>query len=501
MLNKKVFFSLIIILVLLLLPSFVFAQNKPKITVFPLENQEKDLQIDVISQNVKRTIELNLKMMDKYVVEDNAVTDYTGTNAWLLDYCAKNKIDNIIFGKANISKTGSVALQMSVYNNTSKTVTLTKTENAETLFDIFRASDLLAIGMIEGFSGMSLGFGELKFKNSGEKGNYKVYIDNVLAGENLTSLSTVIAGSKKVRITQERMFGSYVVYEKSEVIESKKITEIVFNIPGFLEKESASIEKEEKNIEKNWKDKSSSKSVDKSFAKLFEYFKVEGYSEREAAKKKEVEDKYLAWSKQKEEWGIKEGLGTLDKTYGISLFLGGTNSFPHIKINNGWESQHEQNTIGGKIGISFSVNLPYSLALQTELVSTIVTSEFYATSGTDIEVELGIFEIPLFVMYRLSGKYISIYGGPVFQAQNSATYGYHYAPDGSKDTIFQINEYNLSLAAGVKAEIPMFASTFLEFDIRYVKDLTTWIDDKGVSITFDYLHFTIGYGIKFGGAK
>jgi len=517
MLNKKLLLNTIIFSVLLLIPvipGFLYAQSavKPKITVFPLENLERDLQIDVISRNVQRTVELNLKMMDKYIVENNNITTYSGTDDWLLNYSTKNNIDNIIFGKAVIdNRTGSVMLQMSVFNKASKSTTLTKTENAETLFDIFKASDLLAIGMIEGFSGLTLGFGELKFTNSGEKGKYSVYIDNVFAGEDVTNLSTIMTGNKNVKITQARMFGNYVLYNNKELVEEKKITEVVFNIPGFLERESKTIVKEENTINKNWDDKYSSKQVDGSFKKLFDRFKVEGYSESEAAKKKEIEERYAAWEKQKENWPGR--ITMLDKPFGVSFFFGGGwyEGYYDDKTDGLSSNDYNRGEGGGfKAGAAFSVNMPYNLALQTGFEYTSTEVKFREDHGDEMgitrggeRIDLDLVEVPLFIMYKLPGKYVSIYGGPVFQVKARGNdYAYHHGDNDEaiEDFGMPVGNSGWAIAGGIKGEMPISKSAFLELGIRYTKGLTDkWIDDEEYqTLSINYFNILLGFGVKFG---
>jgi len=517
MLNKKLLLNTIIFSFLLLLPCFIYAQStpKPRITVFPLENQEKDLQIEVISRNVQRTVELNLKMMDQYIVENNNITTYSGTNDWLLNYSTKNNIDNIIFGKSVINnRTGSVMLQMSVFNKSSKSVTLTKTENAETLFDIFKASDLLAIGMIEGFSGMELGFGELKFTNNGEKGKYSVYIDNVFAGEDLASLPTIMTGKKTVKITQERMFGSHVVYNNKESIEDKKITEVIFNIPGFLDKENRTIEKEEKNIDNNWDDKYSKTSIDKSFKKLFDLLKVEGYSESQAEKKKEIEERYLAWEKQKENWTGR--ITMLDKPFGISFYFGGGwyEGYYDDK-NDGFSSDEYGRKDGGgfRFGAAFSVNLPYNFAVQTGFEYVTVESQFRDDYGSvsyptreGKRLEMDLVEIPILLMYRLPGKFVSIYAGPVFQVKvGGDDYAYHHDWDSVAGQEVKIEDKSMpigtsggALAFGIKGQIPLSKSIFLDASIRYTRGLAIWIDAEDQTLSIDSFHILLGLGVKFG---
>ena len=58
-------------------------------------------------------------------------------------------------------------------------------------------------------------------------------------------------------------------------------------------------------------------------------------------------------------------------------------------------------------------------------------------------------------------------------------------------------ESGFALAGGVKAEIPMFASTFLEFDIRYRHCVTRWIDTDEIALDLRNIYLSIGYGFKF----
>ncbi|MCL2706095.1 MAG: hypothetical protein FWE72_07810, partial [Spirochaetaceae bacterium] len=210
--NKRIF-SIQIFFLIFLIPQLLFSQvgQMPKISVFPLENKEKDMQIDIISSNIQKTVEFNLKMINKYNIIQNSVTNYSSDSLWLSNYCEKNKIDDLLFGKALVKPDGSILIEMSVFNRQKSAISFTKSETAATVLDIFGAADKLAIEMMHSFSGMHLGFGAVRFINSGEKGPYSVYIDTVSIGENIDNLSTVLNGPRKVVITQVRMFGEEIL--------------------------------------------------------------------------------------------------------------------------------------------------------------------------------------------------------------------------------------------------------------------------------------------------
>jgi len=291
----------------------------PKISVFPLENKEKDIQIDIISSNIQKTVEFNLKMINKYNIIQSSVTNYSSDNLWLSEYCERHKIDDLLFGKALVKSDGSILIEMSVFNKQKGAISFTKSETAATVLDIFNAADKLAIEMMHSFSGMHLGFGAVKFINSGEKGSYSVYIDNVSIGDNIDNLSTVLNGPRKVIITQVRMFGEEILYEQTVNIQEDKTAEVNFSIPGFMGKESSSIARHETIIENSWEDKYLGKKIDKSFNELFKLLNVFDYSQTAIDKRKEVDDKFAEWNAKKKSMGKKRGLSILDKRVGISV--------------------------------------------------------------------------------------------------------------------------------------------------------------------------------------
>ena len=485
--NKKLFYKTAVFILLLMIPQFLFSQigPKPKISIFPLENREKELQIEVISQNIQKTVEFNLKMINKHNVIQNSVTDYSSDTTWLINYCEKNNLDDLIFGKASIQPNGSVLIEMSVFNREKAATTLTKSEKAETILDIFKAADKLAVEMMDGLSGMHLGFGGIKFINSGEKGKYSVYVDNVFAGENIADLPKVLNGSRSVVITQERMFGNTKIYDKTISIEEEKTVEIGFSVPGFLEKEGDSVSKEEIYIEKNWDSLYSGKNIDKSFDTLFKLLSITDYSKTASEKKKQIEEKFAQWNAKKESMGLKRGLSILDKTFGISLY--GAASIIHSE-DIGYSGIDLSPM--PKFGLAFSVNLSSYFALQTEFAVSIFTELDENNNYSIFEnKKFTMFEIPLFIMLRVPpDKVLSIYAGGVFQYHGEMYKEFSEPPQ---------KPYNPAFAAGALFQIPLGSLLFFSFDFRYTKPFTSWIDSYYADLSFDFFHLAFGLGVKF----
>ena len=100
----KKYFLLFIILFSAVSAGFSQESLKPRITVFPLINPASDNQVDIISDNVKKTAELTLKMIDRYEVVDLQLKDYETSDEWFSRFTEENSIDSIIFGKADMNE-------------------------------------------------------------------------------------------------------------------------------------------------------------------------------------------------------------------------------------------------------------------------------------------------------------------------------------------------------------------------------------------------------------
>ena len=492
----KRFFCILIFFLILSIPQLLFSQSgrMARVSVFPLENPEKDLQVEVISINIQKTIEFNLKIINKFNIIPNNITDYSSDIAWLLNYCEKNNIDELIFGKALMQANGSVFIEMSVFNKRKAATTLTKTETADTVLEIFGAADKIAVEMMDSFSGMVMGYGELKFTNSGEKGTYSVYIDNIFAGENINNFSRIVIGQRQIVITQERMFGNIKIFDKAINITEDKITEIIFSIPGFLEKESNSIVKLETYIEKNWDKKYSSKDVEKSFNSLLKLLTITEYSQTAAEKKKEVEEKFAQWNVKKQDMGINNVLSMLDKPLGISIY-GAANVMAPTFNEDGTGKWESNNNFTAKAGVAVSVNFLSYFALRAEFAMVqIDASAKEESTDTKKLTAFNMAEIPLLLLLRVPpDKLLSIYAGGVYQLymsgdKNLKTYG-------SSD-VFSLKSSGQGLVLGALFEIPLSSYVFLSFDIRYTRSLTNWIEDKSAEFFITYFHMGLGLGLK-----
>ena len=503
MFNGKLFYKTAAFILLLMIPGVLFSQSsaKPKISIFPLENKEKELPIEVVSQNIQKTVEFNLKIINEHNVIQNSLTDYTDYSSdtlWLLYYCEKHSIDDLIFGKAFIQPDGSVFVEMSVFNREKAAITLTKSETANTVFDMPKAADIVAIKIMESLCGAHLGFGGMKFINRGEQGKYSVYVDNVFAGENIADLPKIVNGSRNVVIIQKRMFGDIKIYDKTIGIAEDKTVEIGFSVPGFLEKEGDSVSREELYIEKNWDNLYAEKNIDKSFNTLFKLLTITDYSQTAYEKKKQIEEKFAQWNAKKEELSF---FSLFDNPMGASFF-GGINLNLSRYTEVGSSDWSSTNNFNPKLGISIFLNMPPYFGFQSELIiSTLSIHYKNETTGEKKGADFELVELPFLLLFKFPpDKVFSVYAGGVLQFRVGYTkYGYIDAGGGSypKDKDIPLKRLGPAFAAGILFEIPLNTSRYMSFDFRYVRSLQNWTDESFAELYPDYFHMTVGLGLKF----
>jgi hypothetical protein len=109
------------------------------------------------------------------------------------------------------------------------------------VFEIFDTADLIIEAMLDQFSDERLAFGRLAITNSGARGDYQVYINDNLLGENLTQ-TRILAGTHDVRVEQRRMFGRFIVAEERVTVPEDGRGQLQIAIPDLTEPERERIE-------------------------------------------------------------------------------------------------------------------------------------------------------------------------------------------------------------------------------------------------------------------
>ncbi len=236
--------KIVILLVVLLSKTGMLAAqvevDRPRVLVLPIENRTELAQNDAVARTVTDTMTLTLRLLDAYeLLPPGTYTsdDAIGLSpAELGDLATALTADNVIFGAVDIDDQGVLTFSVSVYDHATGEITVRANSRAESIFDIFDASDDLITDAVSGFSGVRIGFGSLQLEAEGE-GDFLLYLDGSLVGKNITAVDRVLIGSRALEIRQERADREAVIHRQTLEIEEDQAHIVAFAFPVVTEEE------------------------------------------------------------------------------------------------------------------------------------------------------------------------------------------------------------------------------------------------------------------------
>ena len=241
-------------------PAMLEAQEaKPRVAVIPVLIADKsNIQLNIISNRVTETAGLILRFMNEYeFVKDPApLSGYSQEE--MLAYCTREKIDNLVYGKAIQERDESFTIEMSVFSRETGDTTTTRKEKAESALDIFSTTDRITFSLIEGFSGRHIAFGSIAITFASDKGSFIPFIDGEEFPADTDSFRQVLTGERTIQIKQNRMTGTYVIHTEKITVREGVESRISLIVPYLLEDELEILSDFDKIIEKN-RDKTSRK--------------------------------------------------------------------------------------------------------------------------------------------------------------------------------------------------------------------------------------------------
>ncbi len=267
---------------------------KPRVSIIPTINTEKDEQYEAVCQTIDDTMKLNLDLLRRFVVTIGPFLDSYKNPERLKEYARNNRVDNVIFGKAFLNKEGNLVFQVSVYDRIKDTITLTREEGTKNIFETFDAANRLVEGIVGEFSRMHVGYGDVVLENVGEDGTYSVYVDGEWKGESLQRIEHVLNGEHTIEIRQQRMLGAVTIHREDVWVYEDMYVKVDFSIPYLLPEEKEELARLEKEISEYGDDKAEKQRVIRSFEELLGLFSDVSFcwslaEERERYRQREVE--------------------------------------------------------------------------------------------------------------------------------------------------------------------------------------------------------------------
>ena len=175
--------------------------NKPRVAVFGFLNRTGNSGFDVPAESAGDALYLGMKMLGAYDVSlpktkpDTSDTDSIGS------WCDENGVDYVLFGEVSTEGSGQ-KYTLASFDNGKKKITVSKTATGESVMDVFEASDNLILSVLDVLTGRHIGFGKIRFRNTGAEGSFIAYVDGVELEANPGMVGHIVSGNHLVTVVQ-----------------------------------------------------------------------------------------------------------------------------------------------------------------------------------------------------------------------------------------------------------------------------------------------------------
>ncbi|MCP5515329.1 MAG: porin family protein [Spirochaetales bacterium] len=479
--------------------SMLHAQEaKPRVAVIPVSIADKNnIQLNIISDRVTETAGLILRFMNEYEYVKDPVPLSGYSREEMLAYCTREKIDNLVYGRAVQEIDDSYTIEMSVFSREAEETTTTRKEKAESALDIFSTTDRITFSLIEGFSGRHIAFGSIAITFASDKGSFIPFIDGEEFPADTDTFRQVLTGDRTVQIKQNRMTGTYVIHTEKITVKEGAESSISLVIPYLLEDEQEVLSEFDKIIEKN-RDKLSRKDkVTDAYNKIDSLLIDTPYN----LSLSELRDKYrnerAAWEA---ELAAKPVLDKREIIIGFHAGAGISN------VKEAWENDSEnpydvdeinsQNNLGPTAGFFLEYQLLNNISLQAEYNRN---EKVYYKEDDGTTHYIKTTEIPLMLKYMIKtdiGRFAILMGaayhniydeGNMIMPELADAYLTEdgIGPVAGIEYSYKINRHVFNL--GIRASsINVLEYTAVEGEGDFRLDSST-------------VEFLVGYGYNFGG--
>ncbi|GEM_PF-6150026 len=171
-----------------------------RVAVLPLWYGEEIAVGENLSATVQETTQFLLRFLPNYELFES--NDYPSGQSALAEYGAENNLDTIIFGRIN-RRDREYVVSLLLCDVATDQIVEVKQGTALSMLEIFDLTDRLSLEILESYIGRPLVFGSLAFEADGvSPERYRVYVNEILLGENVQRVDRFLAGRYTVRVEQ-----------------------------------------------------------------------------------------------------------------------------------------------------------------------------------------------------------------------------------------------------------------------------------------------------------
>ncbi|TVR51164.1 MAG: hypothetical protein EA426_20200 [Spirochaetaceae bacterium] len=217
---------------------------RPRVAILPVRNETGEPAYDAIMRTMGDTISLVLRLLGEYqVVEygvgraEALVPRYDVES--LVPFAEGERVEDVVFGTADRDEFGRLRFTLSLFDSSAGEITVTQSETAFTIFDVFDVADEIVAAMLAEFSDIRIAYGSIELVRSGVAGRYTVYLNDTRINNPERTLQRILNGEYTLSIVQDRLSGETTVFAQDVLVLENRTTTVEFTIPEASDEEHA----------------------------------------------------------------------------------------------------------------------------------------------------------------------------------------------------------------------------------------------------------------------
>ena len=211
-----------------------------RLLITPVANFTNDPELDRLAAGFSETLFQTLSFTGRFDVRRSDTVAYEADGSAVVhrghvvgDAARRVRADGVLGGYFVPAARGGVEMVLELYGVAAGTVVGRESRTSFGAFDLIPTSDELLIAVARVVSGMEIDFGAVLIRTNRPSVRYRVYLDDVLIGENVTTISTVLVGRRRFSVAALNLDGSERLAFTSDIlVRPGEALEVVVPLPA-----------------------------------------------------------------------------------------------------------------------------------------------------------------------------------------------------------------------------------------------------------------------------
>ena len=225
------------VIALVTMPLAAQTQGKPRVAVFGFVNFTGDDSFDVPAETASGNLSLSLRMLSLYDITDNGLVTRNMADSTLAKYCKDYSVDFVLYGTLTGSASGGQVYALGVFDSAKGKTAVRKTAEGTSVLDVFGITDDLILSTLSSLAGRHVGFGSLRFVNSGEPLDFEATVDDASLGKNPGMADHILTGDHVVKVFRLSGASRWEVASQKVTVAEGKASEVAFRLEKTVETE------------------------------------------------------------------------------------------------------------------------------------------------------------------------------------------------------------------------------------------------------------------------